>query len=508
MPQLLTREAFEAALKANQRPSLSEFPLRGNYIEWINEVGKTLWNDIAEFQTLINPILKLKTDRLICSPPKGLGWHKRTTDDWAPVTVDDLPACMVVDVDPDEEPGIYQCVGLAVEGWYVWRGRTGTLIPSVPGTLFIAHNGCEHDSQYCESEYLPPNAGKTAWIDTRSLSEALRGVHPDNRAQYIKFKAQLESGKGGVPEWVAKTCDSNLADAVRSFCGIQINKSVGGDLFSGEVAPQTVFEYCCQDVWATLKLFQVVYPMARGAIQSDAWWWGRLAVTGLRVNADHYQECIASITALYDEAKDIKPADRLPWQTNIVKWGAHHLTNFSSGVVHNGMLNLRVNPCDVLGRVKSDWIAWTTVDGINAWDFDPEKESAYPVIGLAGQDGKDGYWDVSFILPSVKKLSPSRAKILAGQALIESRYLKFRCPQSITGEKLKADWLKTCDQPDVLMMFVTVMDAFILEYDLDAWLSVPGLYHAMYSCKDGQELKLQECGFEAIRIIEEIVKNG
>jgi hypothetical protein len=46
------------------------------------------------------------------------------------------------------------------------------------------------------------------------------------------------------------------------------------------------------------------------------------------------------------------------------------------------------------------------------------------------------------------------------------------------------------------------MDAFIMEYELDAWLAVPGQYHAMYACRKREHFQqLQACGDEAIRII-------
>ena len=503
------------------RPCIKDFPFKGNPLAWITDLASTLWNDISELDSLIQPMLDLECDRhLVCEPPAGHGWFEWLGSGWKQIKQDVLPPCLLVDVESHQnELGKWEaflCIGLAADGtWYCWQGQS-SLIPSNTSTLFIGHNASEHDSQFFTSEYLAPSAEKTAWLDTRAMVEILRGIHPEQFAIYEKFS----KAKGGAPDWVSKACHSNLGDACRSFLGLQINKSVQGGILDGVEAPKSVFEYCCQDVWATLQLLQMVYPMARGSIQSPIWWWGQLAITGLRVQVSDWDAIILkSFRQCYEDAKKVKPKDRTESEARLVKWGASFLSRFCDASVRNKVMPLRVNPCNVFGAFSSDFTHWLfdnaqgpldswlfthPEEGIELtskhWDFAPQGRSACPLVLLANTQPLSH--ELCFTLPVAPVIAESRAKVQSTQPVTQSKVLKVRCPQSITGVEMKSDWLRRCDQPEVLAMFIVIMDAFIMEYELDAWLAVPGQYHAMYACRKREHFQqLQACGDEAIRII-------
>jgi hypothetical protein len=510
----------------NDRPTYTRHPLKGNPLEWVEKIAADFWEQ-CEYDEMITPFLKLKTDRLFTEPPVGTGWFKCVNDQWQSTPADRLPIAMIIDVSSrlidaqNDQWEATACAGLAPDGWYCWQGAG--LIPTGDVELLIGHNASESDSQYFDRSYSPVSSDKLNWLDTRALAEMLRGVTDSMRPTFEKFKGVLNAK--GSPEWVSKATDANLTSALETFTGQRMCKFGGGDLLAigASTTPQTLFHDMFQDVWATLELFKVAYPMARGAAQSPAFWWGQLALTGLRASVEGWDCGLGYLQDLYDECKSIKPADRDTWQSNVVKWGSHHLTEFKRGRPIGDVLPLRVQPTNAINQHRSAWTPWVTVASDapgkevplgEEWECDTAR-AAVPLVGYCkdtgvGQDDSDRanvIHQAEFYLPVITPPSEAFAKMRAGGATVNTRILKTRCPIPLSGLAPKCEWQKVCDQGDVLPLFVTIMQAFILEYDLDAWLAVPGSAHAMYYCRGDAGLKqLDRCGAEAVRIICEILK--
>ena len=370
------------------------------------------------------------------------------------------------------------------------------------GTLLIGQNASRHDSQFFESEYQLPSKDKTAYIDTMALASQVRGIPPSAYDQFEKFQKNLANGKG-VPAWVSKACKVNLADAVKSFLGFEINKTVQGDILNGVTAPETIFEYCCQDVWATLKLFQFLYPLCRQVFMpSPVTWWGQLAVTGLRYPVASWPIFTDWLREEYDAAKSVKHSDRSGHQSELVNWGKNSLLQFEKATSASMMMPCRFLPSDVLGAVRSDiWSHWVELDG--EWSARiAEKGDLFPLAALS--NASNFFKEVCFSLPIATAQTKAHSKIMASQSVLKTKILERRCPESFSGEEVKCEWLERCDQPDIMAAFITIMDAFIEEYELDAWLAIPGLNNCLYAIKGDEKNinQLRACGAEASRIVE------
>jgi hypothetical protein len=227
------------------------------------------------------------------------------------------------------------------------------------------------------------------------------------------------------------------------------------------------------------------------------------------VNVPEWESAIADLALDYEAAKSIAPASRSEFETNLVKWGKSHLTRFSDATIVGGVMPLRVKPANVFGQFCCDWTKWV---GHN-WD---EIGTAMPMLRLAENNIPDAIeWEpnapedivvLDFTLPQCE-ITESIAQVKGRKARAET-FLGATYPESITDVEGKAKWFVAASQADVLAMFTTVMDAFIIEKDLTAWLSIPGSTNASFCVRDDQAETLMTWAEEVINAIELVVKNA
>lgn len=494
-------------------PILREFPLRFNggaaKLAWVDEIAEALWYPIED---MLQPLLN---SELIRYPrgqaPTSPGWHKYVDDQWIQVDLSHLGDCIVLDVESHQVgdqwvPTLAVATdGLSFFAWFPKDSNIFELIPIEQGTLIVGHNTSEHDSQFVSSEYLRPDEYKNGYIDTRSIADLCVGVSPDVYGAFVKFKAQVGKKKG-VPEWARQCTETNLADLASHLLGIQVNKSVQGNLVNGVSAPENLLEYCCQDVLVTLQIFQRLYPMARNVnIKSNIFWHSRLEVTGLRCVADGWDYFSEWILAEYDRIKKIDPRSRTANQQKVVDWGKTYSGHIKTASIHNEILPCRFNPSNFTGAYKSDLFSlW--VNGENFWDVDKWMEPSdikYPLaLGASNQPIADRL--ITFRVPPVN-LESYYLDIQAKKH--QSQALRVQVPGSCNTPELQKKWIRLASKAERMSIFITLMSAFIEEYELDAWLLIPGQEHCTYAINGAESawFLLTSCANKSIKIASEIL---
>lgn len=497
----------------HSRPHFQALPTEGKAIDFIDTIASALWEN-SDYPVLTEKMLAIECDRLIAASPTGEGWW-RWNGRWG--KVDQLPPAIALDVESDldgEEWIATMATAIGSDGaHYEWAGRG--LIPLRGVKLVIGHNASEHDSQFVEESYRVPSKERIAYLDTRAMVESLYGVVPSQQGAYEKFKAQMDKGKG-VPGWATVATRSNLADAVERVLGLRIHKTTQGGLFEGVKAPTSRSEYCHQDTWATLKLFQRLSVH----LQPSPVRWTSQAVTGLRVSAPHWDAGLKTIRAFYDES--LKAKKRTAAQASMVQWGKSHLSRMEKAIAHNEVLPLRVNPGDVFSMPTGDLNGWFEVSIVESeCDFIAKPSGdweGYPiysgiVTGLFGEvpPYTNQFRDIQVTVPKHKPLGAATLTNLVSTPRLKSPVLGIECPKSIVGETVKKEWLLGVMRVEPLMLFIPLMEAFILEYDLNAWLSVPGEFHCSYSMPvKTDEIAIRQlirCGAESARIVEKALNN-
>ena len=454
------------------------------YLESLSAWAESAWSGIDE---LINDLISPPSNPLTYFEPPGLehaahtGWFAMADDEWIPV--DDLPSAVVIDVESRRHADGYWEVFLAIASdggdWYLWRGESRT-IPVEPGSVLVGHNICEHDSQFFGCEYQGLGSDRCIYIDTRSLTKLYRGIAPEMQAQFAKHSKALINGKP-APYWLTATTKCDLESAAMNILGLQLNKSVGQAHESGLAAPETVIEYCAQDVWFTLLLLRRLYPLIRSVyMPSPISWWAMFgAMTGLRYPVDDWSQFTGQLREAYENSLKVPKGERDKVEQDLVKWGRSHLRVFEEGCEIDGMMALRLNPAgDVFRRPYSAiWSNRSITDGVA-----PETSCDY-VLGF------NGYTIVEILLDFGRlRLDNDTAIALGDQPglSLSSLLLNVRPPESVerfNSTKLHQEWLQTSMEVDAFHLFLTAADRAIEDQGIDAFLVLPRLEACQFAVK-------------------------
>ncbi|MEM9263917.1 MAG: hypothetical protein AAGA46_00155 [Cyanobacteria bacterium P01_F01_bin.13] len=451
------------------------------WLSWLNEMMGDVWSDIQEE---IDPLLTASIQKFNPNNCPGFdtfrGWGRldELTHDWEEIGADNLPSAVVLDIESIKYIHLDSvtwlpclCICYGNDGcWYAWQEQNPMhmweenqrrTIPFPTGLIIVGQNASAHDSQFLDCEYLPVSDSKCTYIDTRSLAAIIRGVHPSQRAQWEKHKVTLSQGKP-VPDWVTEASDLNLEDLTRDLLGIEINKSVNGWHAHNIPAPKTLFEYCAQDVWATLLLFQKLWPLVQKIYAaSPIVWWGMGAVTGLRYPVGRWPSLVDGLYSEYEDAKKVKPPLRDDDQKSLVHWGKTHFQDFSEGFDVGGMMAMRINPAKC---VSGEWDS-------TVWS-QPGFIRTIMMTGTGDAPDGNGYVPVQVRVPVPDIPSNTLAKTLATQPIIATPLA--RAPRSISAsKKAKADWLQKRPLVDMAYIMIGLLDCFCLEYEIDGFLMVP-----------------------------------
>ena len=493
-------------------PTLKDFPLRLNghaaKLAWVEEIAETLWGEVED---LLTPILNSEINKYPTIPMStSPGWSRCTGQEWTPIKASELGDCIVLDIESHERDRWIPTLACATNGvdWFTWLPKDPEVFELVEieqGTLIIGHNASEHDSQFVSSEYLPPDPYKNGYIDTRSLGDLCCGVCPDAYAAFIKFKEQAGKKKG-VPEWARQCTETNLAALASHLLGSQFDKSVQGHLFTGVKSPQNFQQYCLQDVLITLKIFQRLYPLARGVnAKSNIFWYSRLEVTGLRTLVDGWDVFLGWALEEYEKVKSIAPQSRTPGQAKLMTWGKTHLTHFKAASVVNSILPFRFNPSSFTGEYRSDLASWW-INGNGFWEpskWFEQSDFEYPLIlGAANTDIAEKL--VTYEVPQLKLESYFLDTQLKKR---ESVALRNQVPGGCQTDDQRKSWIKAISETERMSIFITLMSAYIQEYELDAWLLFPGKRKCVYAFNGSSSayLMLNACASKAIRIAKDIL---
>ena len=463
------------------------------WVAWGNNMMGDVWADIEqEIEPLLSAPIEKFNPKFVPTFAQLQGWGRLEGGEWDQIKADDLPSAVVLDIESIRYevandgawlPCLCICYGND-HSWYAWQNQNpihayktnGTRTIEFPtGRIIIGQNAAEHDAQFLTCEYLPLGPEKCIYLDTRAMAALVRGVPEAQRATWEKFKGTRDTKPG--PPWTTLSSDLNLEDLTRDLLGIEINKSVNGYHPNNVPPPKTLFEYCAQDVWATAKIFQELWPLVKRVYTpSPVIWWGMCAVTGLRYTTGDWGKVISQMTELYEAAKAIKPALRDDEQKALVTWGKSHLRNLSEGFDINGMVSLRFNPSrDSDGAFQST--VWSQPDFIRQM----------LMIGAPDAPGTNGYVFETVRVPTPQVPSNSQANSLATQPLIKTLFA--RCPGSYEHKKAKANWLQQRPLIDMAYLMIGLLDCFCLDRDIDAFLIMPDLELMAWGVKDeNQEL--------------------
>ena len=493
----ITRPVTEP--KFSSYPYPKEGATGAEWRAWLEGMVGDLWHDIAvELTPLLNnvqverfPVEFIPTFAEV----GGSGWSRLDEGSWQCISPDDLPATMVLDVESIELQAFTAnadidawlpclCICYGADGyWYAWQEQNPMYcwtetkrrtIPFPTGCIVITQNGAAHDSQFLSSSYAEYGPERCLFIDVMALAMLVRGVHKEQRSQYEKYKVAISNGKP-APDWATQASDMDLASLASDVLGIEILKTVGGE------GPQTLFEYCAQDVWVTLRLFQELWPLVANIYcPSPVILYGMAATTGLRYPVGDWKELVSYIETEYEKAKGIKPSKRDSNDIALVNWGKSHLRTFRDGYSVNGMTNMGFNPAhDVSGMPKST--IWS-----HHWMI-----RQFLITGVSDQP------TTSYMLFEARVPMPiipgnALAKTLASQPNIKTHFA--RPPEPVkANKKAKADWLQLRPLTDAMHVMICLIDCFCEEYEIDGFLAIPGLETLWYAVDSAQEKEFQEC---------------
>jgi len=451
----------EIALGAYPYPDKSA--TNNDWAKWLNDLMADIWEDISvELPPLMKRIDKLKNERV----PVSDGWQRReSANEWVGIGYAELPNALALDVESkkDEQTGRWIPTTTVAYGnderWYVHTNLDESpIIPFPSNRIVIVQNGAAHDAKFLSCEYLPPGPDKNVYLDIMAIASACRGIHPCQRAQWEKFRGAMATGKP-APDWVTMASDMDLASLTRDVCGIEIKKSVG------EVGgPESLLEYCAQDIWATLLVFQELWPLFSSVIcPSPAVWWGMGMVTGLRYPTGDWSEVLANLDEAKDRASAKKPADRDDDDKALIAWGKSHRQAATEGFSINGMMPLLTNPChSVTGEHQS-----------TIWRHEGIIKAIMTIGAKEAQWDAPGYEPMYAELADVPVLSKSLASNLATQSTV--RTAMARSPHSLKdSKKAKADWLIKRPSIDAEFCMMALIDALCMEYEISMFPMVPG----------------------------------
>jgi len=223
-------------------------------------------------------------------PPREPGMYRNMGGRWAPCEAEYIGPLAVLDFEAKEvSPGQWEpyCCAIYSEGvWFWWQaGKGDRVMPFPQNRIVVGQNSIGYDRRYlsCEYESEPANLSH---FDTMQLATIIGGLGGDREEKrksellslYRKFEKQVSEGKP-VPEWYNQVGPVGLAALSEKYLGIAMSKAVRDDWVNDPttVQPETLYEYCCEDVYRTALIFQRIFPRVDGEfISSPITWYGML----------------------------------------------------------------------------------------------------------------------------------------------------------------------------------------------------------------------------------------
>jgi citrate lyase gamma subunit len=301
---------------------LADFqPQPGDRLAWAESIAQARWEPIAaEIEslrqhqgTIVNPF-SLDAHPGKSRVPASLHefaehvWHRLDTANnvWLPIKAKQLPMVLVPDAESSkfEERSdnhfipILLCAFGGDGCWYIWRNTKHNVrtAPFPPNRIVINHN-VMYDARYFSCEYK--HHGATTYLDTMSMATAIYGVSSQQRALHKALEKNKAEGKG-IPAWAHYSCAVSLKSLVKQVFGHDMPKTVRDELVEhpyhvmmagvcgeNDGVPTTLYEYCCDDVKWTLKLFFHLYDKLSNpddpVFPSPVTWIGMIELGRVRV---------------------------------------------------------------------------------------------------------------------------------------------------------------------------------------------------------------------------------
>ncbi len=287
-----------------------------------DSVEKMAQEQWAQYEPYIEEFNKLPVPEKPATIPTFADcWGEYYKGVWIPLEPEELPFLTVFDVETVPFAGTVNAIcgsslGVSPETgemhWYAYRvgyrpHPVKELIPYRSEGLVIAHNA-SYDMAMLRSQYEITET-KLVSLCTMSMGNMMWSV---SNQQEGLFKAMLiEKAKGrGVPRWVNEACGASLSDMHQKMFGYGLDKSVRDDIiketwagWSSNIASYMTYNY--EDVAATARLFQAIYPLCRIRAPHPATWMGMIHLSkGILRLADDWFEYINKVDGAYQAELD------------------------------------------------------------------------------------------------------------------------------------------------------------------------------------------------------------
>ena len=221
---------------------------------------------------------------------------------WVSANPSDIGPLAVLDFEAKEvSPGVWHpyCCAIYSEGvWFWWQAAPGqTVMPFPSNRIVVGQNSIGYDRRYLSCEYQHESV--TRHFDTMQLATIIGGLGGDSGGKrdsdllslYRRLQKQVSEGKP-VPRWYEMVGPVGLAALSEKYLGIAMSKQVRDDWVNDPttVQPETLYQYCCEDVYRTALIFQRLFPIVDGEfISSPITWYGMLKSSQARYYLKDWQ---------------------------------------------------------------------------------------------------------------------------------------------------------------------------------------------------------------------------
>ena len=248
-------------------------------------------------------------------PPRQPGLYKGVGGRWVDAQPDELGPLVVLDFEAKElgpDRWMPYCCAMYSEGiWFWWQAAQGqTVMPFPRNRIVIGQNSIAYDRRYLSCEY---GDGATYHLDTMQLATIVGGLGGDAdgkrkgelRQTWERFDRQKHEGKG-VPEWYSQCGPVGLAALSERYLGMAMSKQVRDEWVADPtvVQPETLYQYCCEDVYRTALIFQRLFVKVDGPfIQSPVTWYGMFRLAQARYYLEDWQGFLSESEAEFEAVK-------------------------------------------------------------------------------------------------------------------------------------------------------------------------------------------------------------
>ena len=220
--------------------------------------------------------------------------------------------------------------------------------------VVIGHN-VSFDRARLREEYDIETSG-TYFLDTKALHMCVNGATTIQRGKWLgtDFSQGSPEGDLELPGWMTAASPGALAHVYKLYTGEVLDKSEREIFMKDNLKEirenfQTGISYCARDVMATLKVFQVLFPLFRLSCPSPVTQLGMMEmgssfmpistrdwsnfITGCEeLHTEYAQKCSDSFTQLADDACHLLKDENYlldPWLSTL-DWSPSRSTKFKS----------------------------------------------------------------------------------------------------------------------------------------------------------------------------------